>query len=130
MSASLFRSEGHPSEDPDGGTSELGAEPGVDSGTPDAGAVPNGRSAGNCCRPKVRPSAGRRHGGVSTPCSNPAPVLGHELSLFAQPFTRVRSCESAPLPPVEAPVSPECPDSSTACSSLAPAEATVSLQWR
>src|SRR3954469_18862200 len=73
---------------------------------------------------------GRRQDGVSPSDSSAAPALDQGLSGVAQPFTRVRSPESASLPSSEAPVSPECPVSSTACSSLAPAEATVCLQWR
>ena len=76
------------------------------------------------------PLAGRRQAGISASGSSAEPALDQGLSRAAQPFSRVRSRDSAPLPPSAAPASPECPVSSTARSSVAPAEATVCLQWR
>jgi hypothetical protein len=97
------------------------------------GRISPGWSSGGCgCRVKGRISVdGRRHAGTSSSSgSSAAPAFDHGLCGVALPFNRVRSRESPPVPPFAAPESPECPVSSTARSSLAPAEATVWLQWR
>jgi hypothetical protein len=106
-----------------------GCGAGVGAGRPEAGATEDGKVG---LRGKDRDSlpGGRRQGGTSSSESRAAPAFDQGLSGVAQPFTRLRPRASAPSPPSAAPVSPECPDSSTACSSLAPAEATVWLQWR
>ncbi|GAA3350716.1 hypothetical protein GCM10020358_77670 [Amorphoplanes nipponensis] len=94
--------------------------------SPEGGSSGGGRSWVNG-RTSV---AGRRQAGTSASGSSAEPALDQGLSRAAQPFSRVRSRDSAPVPPSAAPASPECPDSSTVRSSLAPAEATVWLQWR